>query len=84
MLLWEGHSQHPDLVFFSGLLLSEHHIQLQLPGGQKEGAVWGRPEPNPASPGCCITKAGAVFAALTLVSSVTQRASSWTRPSLLL
>lgn len=26
----------------------------------------GRPEPNPASPGSCITKAGSVFAALTL------------------
>lgn len=23
--------------------------QLQLPGGRKERAVWGRPEPNPAS-----------------------------------
>lgn len=34
----------------------------------------GRPEPNPASPGCRITKAGSVFAALTpSVSSVTPR-----------
>lgn len=30
-------SHDPD--FLSGLLLSEHHTQLQLPGGQKERAV---------------------------------------------
>lgn len=29
-------------------------------------AVRGRPEPNPASPDHCVTKAGSVFAALTL------------------
>lgn len=53
----------PDPVFLSGLLLSVHDTRLQLPGGQKEGAVSGRPEPNPAGPGCCVTKAGSVFAA---------------------
>lgn len=44
----------PDPAFVSGLLLSEHHIQLQLPGGQKERAVQGWPEPSPATPGCVV------------------------------
>lgn len=74
----------PEPVFLSGLLLSVPDTQLQLPGGQKEGTVWGRPEPNPADPGCCrITKAASVFAAALTpsVSPLLLGGLSQTRPA---
>lgn len=62
------------LFLWPAALCTSH--KLQLPGGQQERAlgVRGRPEPDPASPGCCITKAGSLFAALTpSVSSLSPR-----------
>lgn len=70
-VLCGGRSHHPDPTLLSGMLLSAHRTQLQLPGGQKERAVWGLSPTGAVL--ALVTKAGSVFAALTAsVSTVLQ------------
>ncbi|CAI9170596.1 unnamed protein product [Rangifer tarandus platyrhynchus] len=70
-VLCGGHSHHPDPTLLSGMLLYAHHTQLQLPGGQKERAVWGLSPTGAVL--ALVTKAGSVFAALTASVSTVLR-----------